>query len=337
KPNWSTPRIYIKGQYTEIPQLRGKRLDPFFSDVITNFFSVGPVTMGPVFGTIKMMQFYNPLFMPMYDVWQTAAIGTFLNPIKGIEETVKGIRDSITKNDNYWSAYENGLFSKPYVIPYNKFEYKFTEAMKGNKVGSFIEKAVLPINWLPMLYTGSWNTAWKLDETVRMISFNYLKDKGLTDRKAAQLAALFHSDYASVPPATRRTLNKLLFTPTFKITMSKLYAEMLKGTVKTMTKGKNATQREKILARGALVALGIMMGIKLYFESQGYEEIERFRKYTKTIETDEGMKENVITLSHPFNIPWRYYYRVKNAWHPQNLNVAEKLVEAAKWDLHPIF
>ncbi|GAG35415.1 unnamed protein product, partial [marine sediment metagenome] len=105
----------------------------------------------------------------------------------------------------------------------------------------------------------------------------------------------------------------------------------------TMTKGKNATQREKILARGALVALGIMMGIKLYFESQGYEEIERFRKYTKTVETDEGMKENVITLSHPFNIPWRYYYRVKNAWHPQNLNVAEKLVEAAKWDLHPIW
>ena len=51
-----------------IPQLRGKRLDPFFSDVITDFFGREQVTLGGVFGVVKMMQFYNPLFMPMYDV-----------------------------------------------------------------------------------------------------------------------------------------------------------------------------------------------------------------------------------------------------------------------------
>lgn len=337
KPNWATARIYIKGQHLSIPQLRGKRLDPFFSDVINDFFSRGQVTLGGLFGVTKMMQFYNPLFMPMYDVLQSAAVGTFLNPVKGAEYIARGIKDVWLKTDNWERAFENGTFSKPYVIPYDKFEYQFSEAMKGNKMGEFLKKAALPTNWIPMLYQASWNTAWTLDPMVRMMTFNYLKDKGMSDREAGQLAALFHSDYASVPPRTRKALNKALFTPTFKITMGKLYLNMLKGGAKVLTKGRGATQSEKILARGALLALAGMMGIGLYFKSQGYEEVERFRKYVKKVETDEGMKENVITLANPFNIPWRYYYRVKSAFKPWTVNNAEKLVQIAKWDLHPIW
>jgi len=172
-----------------------------------------------------------------------------------------------------------------------------------------------------------------------------LKDQGMSDREAGQLAALYHSDYASVPPRTRKALNKGLFTPTFKITMSKLYLNMLKGSAKVVAKypakliGKEipVSKQEKNLTRGALIALGIMQGISLYFKSQGYEEEEKFRKYVKTIETDEGMKENVITLANPFNIPWRYYYRVKGALKPQTTNVAEKMLQVVKWDLHPIW
>ncbi|HDP37226.1 MAG TPA: hypothetical protein ENN27_05155 [Candidatus Atribacteria bacterium] len=672
KPDWPAARIYIKGQHVSIPQLRGKRLDPFFSDVITDFFSSEQVTLGGVLGITKMMAFHNPVFLPMYDVWQSAAIGalTSLNTPKYI---ITAFKDSFKKTDNYWIAFENGLFSKPFAIPYDKFEYQFTEAMKGNKLGDFIKKAALPTNWIPMLYTASWHTAWKLDETIRMISFNYLKDKGYTDREAAQLAALYHSDYAcydeqtevltrkgwkkfkdlycgkkaqtevltfnmktdrleyqhiknkfvynydgkmyhwnnkiidlmvnpghkllyyqgslkldtaenlynnrkqfispsigkwkckpyhkwkynnleidmdifvkfmgiylsegslsnnspeirihqkepredfqiildkmpmtwkrndklwrcnnkilhkylkqfgkvgekyipnrikglpsnqikifidyytrgdgfdnnkyhyiyskskrmiddlqelaikagyqanvkykektssiiiengikrkitssggwiisfrkksknisfkktnckienykgkiysveipnriicvrrngkycfsgnSVPPSTRKVLNKIFFTPTFKITMGKLYLNMLKGSAKVALKipakaiGKEIkiSKEEKNLARGGLIALGIMTGIGLYFKSQGYKEEEKFRKYVKTIETDEGMKENVITLANPFNIPWRYYYRVKGAFKPQTTNVAGKLINTVKWDLHPLY
>ena len=337
KPDWPTARITVKGEHLSIPQLRGKRLDPFFSDVITSFFSKGQVGMGGVFGIIKMAQFYNPLFMPMYDVLQAAAVGVFLNPVKGAEYIAKGIKDSFLKTDNYWRAYENGTMSKPFVIPYDKFEYQFTEAMKDNKMGDFIKKAALPTNWIPMLYTASWHTAWKLDETVRMMTFNYLQDKGMTDREAGQMAALFHSDYSSVPPATRKMLNKVFFTPTFKITMGKLYLNMLKGGVNVLKKGTKATTEDKLLARGALLAIAGMMGIGAYFKSQGYEEEEKFRKYSKRIETDEGIKENVITLANPFNIPWRYYYRVKGAFKPQTTNVAEKMLQIVKWDLHPIW
>ena len=337
KPDWPTARITVKGEHLSIPQLRGKRLDPFFSDVITSFFSKGQVGMGGVFGIIKMAQFYNPLFMPMYDVLQAAALGVFLNPVKGAEYIAKGVKDSFLKTENWERASENGTFSKPFVIPYDKFEYQFTEAMKDNKMGDFLKKAVLPTNWIPMLYTASWHTAWKLDETVRMMSFNYLKDKGMTDREAGQMAALFHSDYASVPPATRKMLNKVFFTPTFKITMGKLYLNMLKGGVDILKKGTKATTEDKLLARGALLALAGMTGIGLYFKSQGYEEEEKFRKYSKKVETDEGIKENVITLANPFNIPWRYYYRVKGAFKPQTTNVAEKMLQIVKWDLHPIW
>lgn len=335
KPDWPTARIMVKGQRVSIPQLRGKRLDPFFSDVITDFFSKEQVTLGGVFGITKMMQFYNPLFLPMYDVWQSAVTGTLISP-KAPKYIAQGIKDSFKKTDNWVSAHENGLFSKPYAIPYDKFEYQFTEAMKDNKLGDFIKKAALPTNWIPMLYTASWHTAWKLDETVRMMTFNYLQDQGMSDREAGQLAALFHSDYASVPPRTRKALNKVFFTPTFKITMGKLYLNMLKGGAKVLTKGKGATQPEKVLARGALLALAGMTGIGLYFKSQGYEEEEKFRKYVKRIETDEGIKENVITLANPFNIPWRYYYRVKSAFKPWTINNAEKLLQVTKWDLHPI-
>ena len=340
KPDWPAAGIVINGQRVSIPQLRGKRLDPFFNDVITDFFSRGQVGIGrfpeSILGITKMLQFYNPLFMPMYDVWQSAVTGTLVSP-KAPKYIAQGIKDSFKKTDNYWLAYENGTFSKPFVIPYDKFEYQFTEAMKDNKLGDFIKKAALPTNWIPMLYTASWHTAWKLDETVRMMTFNYLQDQGMSDREAGQMAALFHSDYASVPPKTRKALNKVFFTPTFKITMGKLYLNMLKGGVEVLTKGKGATQSEKILARGALLALAGMMGISAYFKSQGYEEQEKFRKYVKTVETDEGLKENVITLANPFNIPWRYYYRVKNAFKPQTNNLAEKLLQTAKWDLHPIW
>jgi len=344
KPDWPAARIMVKGQRVSIPQLRGKRLDPFFSDVITDFFSREQVTLGGVLGVVKMMQFYNPLFLPMYDVWQSAAAGMAVNA-KAPKYMLQGIKDTWLKTDNWARASENGTFSKPYVIPYDKFEYKFKEAMKANKLGDFIKKAALPTNWLPMLYGASWNTAWKLDETVRMMTFNMLKDQRYSDREAGQLAALYHSDYASLPPRTRKMLNKVFFTPTFKITMGKLYLNMLKGAGKCMAKypakliGKeiHITREEKNLARGAVIASSIMVGIKLYFESQGYEEQEKFRKYVKTVETDEGPKENVITLANPFNIPWRYYYRAKGAFKPQTTNVAEKILQTVKWDLHPIW
>ncbi|GAH86204.1 unnamed protein product, partial [marine sediment metagenome] len=200
----------------------------------------------------------------------------------------------------------------------------------------FIKKATLPTNWIPMLYTASWHTAWKLDETVRMMTFNMLQDQGYSDREAGQLAALYHSDYASCPPRTRKALNKVFFTPTFKITMGKLYLNMLEGSIKVVTKGKSATQKEKNLARGALIALGILMGRKLYMQSKGFTETELFRKYVKDTETDEGMKEDVVTFSDPFNIPFRYLGRVKGAFKPQTTNVAEKLLQVVKWDLHPI-
>jgi len=348
KPDWPTARIVMNGQRVSIPQLRGKRLDPFFSDVIAKFFGRGQVGLGGIaentLGIVKMMQFYNPLFMPMYDVWQSAAAGAIIN-IKAPKYIIQGFNDSFKKTDNYYTAMENGTFSKPFIIPYDKFEYQFTEAMKGNKLGVLAKKVALPTNWIPLIYQGSWNIAWKLDETIRMVTFNYLKDKGYTDREAGQQTALYQSDYASVPPATRKVLNKIFFTPTFKMTMAKLYLNMLKGTVKCGLKipakivgvDIKVSKQEKNLARGAAIGLGIMMGIKLYFQNKGYKEEELFRKYVKTVETDEGPKENVITLANPFNIPWRYYYRVKNAFKPQTTNVAEKLVETVKWDLHPIW
>jgi len=274
----------------------------------------------------------------MYDVWQSAAAGAMTVP-KTPLYMIDGIKSVLKKDSKYWDAFENGLFSKPFSIPYDEYSKQIDRAISDTKALDIIKRAALPHNWLSMVYHASWHTAWKLDETVRMATYNYLLRSGMTPREAAQTGALFHSDYASVPPATRRHLNRIFFTPTFKIAMAKLYDGMIKGGIKTIfTAGKKSTQQDKILGRGLVYVLGIMLGIGAYMKARGFKQDEWFRKYSKVVETEEGEeKEVVVTFANPFNIPWRYYYRFKGAFTPETTNSAQRLINTVKWDLHPLW
>lgn len=341
KPEWSEFSAKI------IPQLKGKVLHPAFNDMLTAYFGVTHSTgiiraYEQLTGITKMMQFYNPVFLPMYDTIQGFAAGTFTskNTPQSIKQALGDIPITIGKihrpaSENYIEAMENGLFSQPFVINYKTYTEQIKDILSNQKFKEATSK--LGKNPVMGLYQLSWNTAWKGDQVVRMMTYNHLKNSGMDSREAAQVAAKFHGDYASVPPSTRKLLNKFFFTPTFKITMTKLYEDMAKGVVKTAFSPRAAESKEKTYAKGLLLSVAFLEG-RRYFMTHvlGYEEEQRYRRYVKEVETDEGMKESVFTVADPLNIPWRYYYRGKSAIDDPDLNKVSKLFDQLKYDMTPL-
>jgi len=145
-----------------------------------------------------------------------------------------------------------------------------------------------------------------------------------------------HFNGNSVPPNVRHFLNKFLFTPTFRMSMTKLYADMGKGMYNTLFHPRTATVTDKTYAKGMVAAFAMMQGVSHFMAQLGFEEEQKFRSYVKNVETEEGVKELRMTVANPFNIPWRYYYRGKMATEPWQLNKWQSLFEAFKWDLHPL-
>ena len=327
QPNWAMFDEKL------VPQLKGQRIHPVFNDLLVAYFGAVNAKVGnwqQVVGLTKMMQFYNPLFLPMYDVVQGAAAGSMVS-WKTPYYLAKGIKDVLTHSENWKAAFRDNTFSKPFYMKEDEFTARLNKHIEPNTIKKLVKGAI------PAVYTLSWNTAWKMDEMIRMTTYNYFRDKGMSSREAASTAAMFHGDYASLPPNTRKKLNTVLFTPTFKVAMAKLGANMIKGAAKTAFDYTNATKTDKAYAMGLVRAYAILEGIEMYMHHLGYETDEKFRKYTKECMTDEGLKESTMTFSHPLNLLWRYYYRGKKVFEPDVQNKFDKLCEQAEYELTPIY
>lgn len=329
------------------PILKGYYADPVFADYLYRFLNnVGRQgTIENVLGSVKMMQFYNPLFLPMYDTIQATMLRG-LDPKsypKLPKHIYEGIRDIVKKTPEYWEALDNGLASKPFNNPLDSYQRMMDMLKSENKtIWAVLRKYAGPQS-LRQIYNHSWNTAWMLDNLTRQISYRYLLDKGFNSREAAQIAAKFHSDYASVPPAMRRVLNHIFFTPTFKITMAKLFDEMIEGLPKTGFKLGKVSQRTKIMAKGAITTFGIIMGIDAYWRSQGFQCDQFGRRYFKRVEVadpetgETSTKELVITWSNPANMWLKYWFRGKQALEPDEKTGIKKALEMNKWEFHPLY
>ena len=324
----------------------------------------------------KMTQFYNPLFLPMYDIIQGvmlgsttgltarmltgagvgAKAGTLVGGVVGgaLGGAIGGgiglisdkkfriaIRSVVTKDSKYQAAVSDGLTSTPYPNPLQNYQEQMKTMASGtpelrNLITNFA--TVNPVKIFKAVYTLSWNTAWQLDGIIRMYSYNYLMDKkGMSSEKAAQRAALFHGDYAGVPARTRNQMNRLFFTPTFKVAMSKLYINMIHGfgqtiapTIKTSTDAKNNFY--------AVLRMIAMLGAwDMLMMSLGYDRDQFGRRYVKEVETEEGKKESVLTFSAPHNMFLKYVYRANEAFSPEVDNAMLQLVKSNSWEIHPLY
>jgi len=296
----------------------------------------------------KMAAFYNPFFLPAYDLVQFGMLGPMrVHQIPGV--MVKAIKDVTTRTEDYYLAEKNGTFSKPFALPFAKWkstaEKMTTETTSGwyvSQFGGMLEQMfnVKSGSFLKPIYQASWTTAWFLDEVIRMMSFNYLTKRGHSATDAAQTAAKFHGDYAGVPASTRKALNRFFFTPTFKIAMGGLWAHMLKNVVKTVggTRKKGTTKMERRLAYGAMCTFGINLGFHLVMTQMlGFEDDQWGRRYVKKVYTKEGPKEIVITWSTPANIALKYIYRINEAMKPGVANPLLALWNSNRWELHPVY
>ena len=338
------------------PILKGYKIHPLLADWIYEMTRPNIDAMNIFEKTIsitKMSAFYNPLFLPMYDTVQGAMLGSFRS-VKTPKYIYQGVMDSWKKTPEYWEALDNGLASKPFNNPLNSYE-RMTENAKHSQMGMIATRlleSVLPHKAIQNIYNASWAIAWELDKTVRQVSYRYLLDKGYKPNEAAQLAAKFHSDYASVPPKTRKFLNHIFFTPTFKITMGKLYAGMIGNAIKAsggraisdMYRGLagkeklgKMTPAQKKLAGGLVATAGILYGWDMFWRSQGFEGDEWGRRYVKKVETEEGEKELVMTWSNPANMFLKYGYRTQAAFTPGAEKPWVKMLMTNKWEFHPLW
>ena len=319
--------------------LKDYELHPAFAEAVDGMLKFNEYSSNwdRFMGITKMTAFYNPFFLPMYDTVQGAMLGS-MRSIKTPKCFSKAVKDVWNRSGDYYTALDNGLASKPFNNPFNSWKsmLEHIKRSKGERVFNVL-KTILPQNTLKNIYSASWHYAWKMDETIRMTSYNYLIDKGFSPREAAQIAAKFHADYASVPAKTRKMLNKVLFTPTFKITMGKLYGQMMTDAVKSAGKFGKVDKTTKVFGKGLVATAAILETWDLFMRSMGFECDEWGRRYAKTVETEDGPKQLVITWSSPANMFLKYLYRGADVAKPGVENPLMSFLERNKWEFHPVY
>jgi len=332
-------------------------LNEFLGDITKRVDSIG--LPSKVLNVAKMTAFWNPVFLPMYDMVQAAMLGSF-NPInpKSYTRLHRAMKMVLEQGEDYQSFKQSGLFSTPFPNPLkghmDAMNAMFVGGKKAGVYGSEMELhlanffgstipiyrgvGINPIKAVKSYYNMSWKTAWLLDNVVRVNSALYLTEKvGMSKYDAAQRAALFHGDYAGVPANTRKHLNRIFFTPTFKIAMGKLYINMLKGTAETIDPTVKTSTQAKRNMMSMMRTLAIVGGFDILLTSLGFERDEWGRRYVKETETEKGPKESVLTWSGPHNMFLKYLYRARDAMKPEVDNSIKRFTTSNKWEIHPLY
>lgn len=330
---------YVKLPSYQYPAIKDYYIHPKFADWLTTY--VNPKQMGTFSRfnrMVKNFSFYNPVILPFNDiVQQLMATG-----VKGATNWKAAFNDVKNKTPEYWEAFENGLFSQPYNMFTDTYRNQWVNALSENKgLDNKAYRLMFSEDVLGDMMEVSSEIAWAADRMIRMATYRTLLQRGHSPREAAQLSALFHGDYAAVDPATRKVLNNIFFTPTFKIVMAKLYKEMLSSPVKIgeqIYSGREVSQAEKTKMQGLLGTLAVILAIdQLYTNGFGFEREEWGRKYSKKVTDDEGVERNLnVTLSNPANLFVKFYWRAVESFAPGNTSAFKNLVQKNKYEFTPV-
>lgn len=300
-----------------------------------------------VTATAKGYAFANPVILPMNDFYQAIMARSWdsiARADKMFTQTAKGFKDVYKQTPEYWEASELGLFSKTQSNPWDSWKAKL-DSIKFDLPQRVFDKTSATIkNPIKEIYTLSHNLAWSMDEGIRMGTYRYFLDKGFSKSEAAQIAAKFHGDYASIPAKTRKALNRTLFTPTFKIAMGKLYGEMLTSAIKEtpinvanlINKQGNLNYRAGAMAKGLIGTIAIAEGMDLLMNMYGFKTDEWGRKYSKEVITEDGPEEIVQTFSGPHNMAQRFFYRFDSAMDIANEGTfLSNIIARNSWEITP--
>jgi len=361
-----------KGYYSidaqQMPLFKGLfgdgRLIQNLSEMQTGYSRGG--NLRTALSTIKGMQFINPLYLGLNNVKQGMMLGSYTN-IKVPIYMKKAFQSMYKWDSEFYAAKFNGLSGNPMGDTIKTWDEKGLEAQLPwlDRSLRMLLKNTMPsrhntyglkniggaASLVRNIYEISHNAAWTFDTFTRMISYHYLRDKGYSQREAAQIAATFHGDYSSVPLKLRQQMTMLLFTPTYKVAMTKLFTAMIEGAGKTAT-GKQSNEwvkneqgdyikegahrKTRLYGRSLLYMIGITYGFDKFMMANDWTRDKYAWKYFKEVDTPDGKRELVFTENSPFNLPIKYVLRIYAAASDNSGNgFVGNMIRAFKYEFHP--
>lgn len=299
-----------------------------------------------MFTTVKMGAFYNPVFLPMYNILQAVLDGSLrvTKPFKTARLLYEGMKSVLTQDEDYFDMLKYGGTSQPYKSPFedvnftfNKAEYGRFKAIMRRMSDDYKNFNPFKLGWrgFKEIYQMSWELAWTLENGIRMATYKSHIENGIDPQKSAQLAAKVHGDYADVPASTRQILNIIFFTPTYKIAMGKLLYDSLNAATDVVA-GKADISAQRLSAI-TFRALAISIAFDMAMLGVGWEREEFGLKYKKEGEGQWLNKEMVMVWSAPHNLWQKFLFRAIKANEPDVEDGIKYFVDANQFEFHPIY
>lgn len=266
----------------------------------------------------KMIGFYNPVMMARYNLSQ-AFRGGGLKALRGL---IPKNMDSLMpeameivfeKGERYNHLKRNGLYNVGFEMqPHIKeiTDNMIAEINNSKTLSDEFKKMASNVLSPKKLWETLNKTTWKIDEIERTSLWLAMQnDKRLkrkySDFEIIELANDFMANYNKVPVRTRQTLNRAIFTPTYKISMARIFGRMHKE-AKTLW--------PSLLRHYAMTAtfkVGLPLAVAAFLKSKGSDKRVKTEGYRVIITDPKSNKETVYSISDPVlelakieNRPW---------------------------------
>jgi len=303
-----------------------------------------------VLGAIKSFRFVKPGYLPMMDLTQAAMHGI----LPSLPQHFKGAVDDVM---NLTETYKQAMFNGAISAVGGDIHYRFGKDLARAteepivRIGKFDNfkiqqslddlfriKNLLPQHMIKEVYNIMHGSAWTFDHIIRLAAYRHFIEAGLTPREAGQEVAISFGDYSDVPRPLAHKASLALFTPSFKIGMTKLAGRMIQGAYRTALTS-DATRADIRYAKGLAYSAGMLAAFHLAMTSAlGFEQEKWGWKYKKTVNTDEGPKDLVVGWSMPANMFLKFAYRASDALRPGRIDTAaSNFVRSMRWEIHPAY
>jgi len=238
-----------------MPAAKGFKYHPDIAEALTELtWTSNKHTLTKIYdkinSSLKHLMFYNPLIMTKNDLfqgWRATGLGF-------VGKLPRAIYIVATKNATYHKMRKSALYNG--VIDYSPAVNALVQNMidtartrYGVRFSKHIASWLNPVNIVSDVYKMNNATTWKLDEVLRtavaldllegsvmsktlnklslgVFPESFKKRLGLTDFETIEMANDFMANYGKVPKQTRQVLNRVMFTPTYRISMTRMLAKM---------------------------------------------------------------------------------------------------------------
>jgi hypothetical protein len=119
--------------------------------------------------------------------------------------------------------------------------------------------------------------------------------------------------------------------------MAKLHGRLIKESIT----GKNTVKYGKLGRKRALMGIGTILLTNAAFDywltnGLGFKRDSWGRRYSKDVETEKGIEQLTMTLSHPQNLGPKYIEKMVNAFVTREPGAVDRLLRSGKYEFTPL-